>query len=292
MAQRFREILRRPIDRLRAMARDERGNIALITAFMAVPLVVGGGMMIDYDRVSRVRTRLQASLDAGALASAATGALDANLAKTVFTNNFAATDATVTALSFGTDAGGDIVGTATASVPTTFTGVVGIQTLQTTVTSTAVPLPKRITSATFKSVSAQGAFSKDVFLFTRDAAGKILTNTTVLLYRYSTANGGTKTYTPSVGVTKTISVGAYETYGVGLVIYQDLTYTGKLTNAVTKYSDAADASTWIHKSGTCDAPNGVQYNIEDGGDSNFLDFVYTMTCVVGTSSSDKVRLSQ
>lgn len=278
-------------NRMRALGLDERGNLTVVGALSVLPLIVAFGMAVDYDRMSRGRTEVQQALDAATLASAATGKLDSTLSTKVFNANFSNVDATVSSLSF-TTTGENIVGTANVAITTSFAGLVGVQTMTVAATSTAVPVPQAITGATFKSMSAQGAYSKDVFLFTRSAAGAITSQTTVLTYRYTYKNGvGTKTLTPSAGVTKTITVGPYETYGVGLVIYEDNSYTGKLVNPVTKYSDAADAATWIRTTGTCGGSGGATYNVEDGGDTNFLDFVYNMTCTVGASKTQKPRLS-
>ena len=282
---------RASVNRLRTLGSDERGNLTVVAALSALPLIVAFGMAVDYDRVSRGRTEVQHALDAATLASAATGKLDTTLSTQVFNANFSNADAAVSNLSF-TTSGETIVGTAKVAITTSFSGLVGVQSMMVTATSTAVPVPQAITGATFKSVSAQGAYSKDVFLFTRNAAGAITSQSTVLTYRYTYKSGvGTKTLTPSAGVTKTITVGPYETYGVGLVIYEDNSYTGKLVNPVTKYSDAADAATWIKTTGSCGASGGATYNVEDGGDTNFLDFVYNMTCVTGASASKKPRLS-
>ncbi|MDK9694852.1 MAG: pilus assembly protein TadG-related protein [Siculibacillus sp.] len=263
----------------------------MVAAFASVPFVIALGMVVDYDRMARGRAGVQQALDAATLASAATGKLDSVLSTSVFNANFSNPEATVSNLSFSTS-GENIVGTAKVSITTTFSAIIGVQTLEIAATSKAVPVPQVLASATFKSVSAQGAYSKDVFLFTRGANGAINSQSTVLTYRYTYKNGvGTKTLTPSAGVTKTITVGPYETYGVGLVIYEDLTYTGKLVNPITKYSDAANASTWIRTTGSCNTSGGATSNVEDGGDTNFLDFVYNMTCTIGPSKTHKPRLS-
>jgi hypothetical protein len=37
---------------------------------------------------------------------------------------------------------------------------------------------------------------------------------------------------------------------------------------------------------------GAQYNVEDGGDSDYLDFVYSMKCAVGVAANTVARLSK
>ncbi|MHA6686648.1 TadE/TadG family type IV pilus assembly protein [Mesorhizobium sp. A556] len=53
--------------------RDQRGNFALITAFLAVPLLMTVGMSVDYSTILRTRSNLQNTLDAAVLAVAREG---------------------------------------------------------------------------------------------------------------------------------------------------------------------------------------------------------------------------
>lgn len=288
---RVRAACGRTVGHLRTLVGDCRGNVAVAATITFVPLVATVGLAIDYDRLSRGRDGVQRALDAATLASAAKSQLDTTLSTNVFNANIAGLGATVSNLAF-TSVGDNINGTVKVSMPTSFAGIVSTKSFDATLTSTAAMAPKTINSATFKSVSAKGAYSKDIFLFTRDASGKIISQTTVLTYRYTYKYGtGSSTLTPAAGVTKTMTVGAYQTYGVGLLIYADNSYTGKLINPVTKYSDAADAAQWIKSSGTCESSSGATFNVEDGGDSDFADFVYKFNCTLTASSSDKARLT-
>ncbi|WP_342107262.1 TadE/TadG family type IV pilus assembly protein [Methylobacterium sp. SI9] len=56
--------LRKPISRL---ARDRRGNVALLFAFLSIPMLMMGGAAIDYGFATRLETKLQAATDATAL---------------------------------------------------------------------------------------------------------------------------------------------------------------------------------------------------------------------------------
>jgi Flp pilus assembly protein TadG len=58
---------------------DARGNVAVITALCAVPLMAAGGLAIDYANASFVRSFLQAEADAAALAAAAGGPSDEDM---------------------------------------------------------------------------------------------------------------------------------------------------------------------------------------------------------------------
>jgi Flp pilus assembly protein TadG len=58
------------LSRLNKFARNTRGNIALITALAALPLVGAAGVAVDVFRKGEAQAQLQAALDAGALAGA------------------------------------------------------------------------------------------------------------------------------------------------------------------------------------------------------------------------------
>jgi Flp pilus assembly protein TadG len=58
--------LRAPIAKFRS---NKRGNVAVITALCALPLVAAVGCVIDYTTASLVKTKLQAAADAAALAT-------------------------------------------------------------------------------------------------------------------------------------------------------------------------------------------------------------------------------
>jgi Flp pilus assembly protein TadG len=62
-----------PLARMRALIADfrsnSRGNVAIICALCAIPLVSAVGCVIDYSMASTVRTKLQAAADAASLAT-------------------------------------------------------------------------------------------------------------------------------------------------------------------------------------------------------------------------------
>jgi Flp pilus assembly protein TadG len=58
------------LSRLRRLLRDERGNVALLFGLMLVPLVFATGVAVDYGRAVMIRSMLQSSVDAAALAGA------------------------------------------------------------------------------------------------------------------------------------------------------------------------------------------------------------------------------
>jgi Flp pilus assembly protein TadG len=62
-----------PLARLRALLAafrsNKRGNVAIITALTALPLVAAVGCVVDYSTASLIKTKLQAAADAAALAT-------------------------------------------------------------------------------------------------------------------------------------------------------------------------------------------------------------------------------
>lgn len=52
---------------------DRRGNFAILSAILAVPLAISAGVMLDLSTISRVKTELQNAMDAAALAVAREG---------------------------------------------------------------------------------------------------------------------------------------------------------------------------------------------------------------------------
>src|SRR4051812_43320651 len=105
-------------------AHDRCGSIAQIFALALVPVAFMAGAAVDYTRSVTERSNLQVAVDAGVLA----GAKDRSLGwATTSTNVFKAAYKGPATVSFTKDAYGAYVGTAAASVPTTFVGVAGIQ---------------------------------------------------------------------------------------------------------------------------------------------------------------------
>ena len=52
-----------------AFATDRRGNVAMMTALAALPMLAGVGCVIDYTMASMVKTKLQGIADAATLAT-------------------------------------------------------------------------------------------------------------------------------------------------------------------------------------------------------------------------------
>lgn len=118
----------------RWMLMDERGTMALLFGLLMVPLIGFMGLAIDTSRAYAVRSQLQSSLDAAALAGghmfALTGRDDAMRA--YFTQNLSTTryGATVSPLTITENAAaGTLTVTATANMPMIFVKFLGINSI-------------------------------------------------------------------------------------------------------------------------------------------------------------------
>lgn len=276
-------------NRHRAFATCQRGTVAILFGLSLFPVVLLVGGAADYSTAVAKKSRLQEALDKGVLATAVKGNADAQLLNRYLNANMPVGITAINAtLSVGAGPNGSVVyaSDATFAVRTSFLKMIGMDAINVGAHSEAT-LPTQIVTATFNAVSAKGAFAKDMFLWTKNASGAVTSKQTVLTYRYGVSGAGTN---PPVGYwTVTFSVPKYSTYGVGMVAYQDLSYQGGLINPVEFYSDNSAS---FRKSGNCQDSGGAQYNVEDGGDNDYLDFVYTMKCTLGVASNSVARLSK
>ena len=282
----------------RALSRfrmGEGGNVA-ITFSLALPaLAMFIGVGVDYSVAIQTKTRAQAALDSGMLSLARQGAPTSASLNKLLTSELAGQHVTLTSATTSTttnSAGNTIyVGDALLNITPAFLSVAGVQSLPLHA-HTEVVTPMRIMTVTFQPTVAQGMYSKDMFFFTRDAQGNITSQPTVMTYRYTRSTGTSVSTPPILGQTMTYTVPPYSTFGVGMVVYQDYTnYSGALINPVSMYSDVNPAA-FVHQTGVCSAPGGAQYNMEDGGNADFMDFVYNMTCTMGVDTNKTVYLGK
>ena len=191
-------------------------------------------------------------------------------------------------VSTSTDSGGSPLYSATVKIetPMPFLKLFKLTTASQTLRSDVVA-PKRIITTSFRPVHAQGAYAKDIFVWTRNAAGAITWTQDVLTYRYGVSGSGTN---PAIGnTTLDFTVPDHASFGVGVKVYEDLTYKGGLVNPKILYSDVDSSK--FRQSGDCAKSPGMRINVEDGGDTNYLDFQYDMLCSY-VLSKDKVRLAK
>jgi Flp pilus assembly protein TadG len=122
---------------LKRFARDTSGNIALAVGIAAIPLFAAAGAAVDFSGQSQTQAKLQAAVDAGALAGATSGyEQEARIKNAVIRfakansgSEFLLTPANVD-VEFGGN--GEIMVTATSSYPTTLLKIAGIESLPVT----------------------------------------------------------------------------------------------------------------------------------------------------------------
>ncbi|MBN4096765.1 MULTISPECIES: pilus assembly protein TadG-related protein [Methylobacterium] len=134
-------------ERRRDILRDRGGNVALLFAFLSVPMVMVGGAAIDYGFATRLETKLQAAADATALllcqTPLTTSETELNaLAQTTMTGAMGAASLVVDRLAI-TSSPRKITLTAHKQSTTFFGGLTGTQRINPgAVSQCATPLPK------------------------------------------------------------------------------------------------------------------------------------------------------
>lgn len=118
------------LTRIFSFARAQAGNVAIIFALAAVPIVLAGGAAVDYSRAFVVQQRLTAALDAAALAVGASPKTDFDelneLAQDYFKANYPAEELGVPGELHLTVDGETVRMNATAELETALMGIVGI----------------------------------------------------------------------------------------------------------------------------------------------------------------------
>jgi Flp pilus assembly protein TadG len=120
------------------------GNVAITFAFATLPIIAFVGAAVDYSRANSVKAAMQAALDSTALMLSKEAAIDtatqlqtnaSNYFKALFTRNDA-TNVLVTAIYSPSSATAMVVN-ATAEVPTSLLGVIGIDKIDLNLSSTS-----------------------------------------------------------------------------------------------------------------------------------------------------------
>jgi Flp pilus assembly protein TadG len=156
----FNKIFTKFIRHAADLRSNTRGNVAIITALATLPMIAAVGCVIDYTDASMIRTKLQASADAAALAAISNNSPLIAVAKSM-TGSGTVTDATNYMQNFfnsNLSSSPENVGytgltstpsvtkngmmltskiTFSASVPTTFMGIAGFSNIQVSGSSTA-----------------------------------------------------------------------------------------------------------------------------------------------------------
>jgi len=162
---------------IRKLARQTSGNVSILLALGALPLLLGAGAAIDYIRAIRVQTELQAATDSAALAAAMTDTDDPEERKlagaTYFQSNFQNTGFGSIAPAITVDAD-KVVVSVTFDYPTSFMSLAGIAAMQ--IGSLAeVELSKEDNVEIVLVLDYSGSMEKnDKYIRMRDAAKKMV----------------------------------------------------------------------------------------------------------------------
>jgi Flp pilus assembly protein TadG len=125
-------------DLIAGFGKANTGNVAMIFAVAALPIVGAIGTAVDYSQVSDIKSRLQTSLDVALLAgSTQPSAQQVSTASAVFTGNYSGKYGTIATAAFAQNANGSLSGTANSSVKTSFLGVFGVPSIAVSATGTA-----------------------------------------------------------------------------------------------------------------------------------------------------------
>ena len=119
---------------------DKAGMIAPVAALALIPVMAAVGAAVDYSRANNIRSKMQTALDTGLLAGAKRGSSDwKDVAGNNFDANFRASlvSGLTVAKGFVQETGQKYKGTASATVPTAFLGMLKISTLTIAVKATA-----------------------------------------------------------------------------------------------------------------------------------------------------------
>lgn len=146
----------------RRLAVNREGNALILFAMAAIPVIIGAGIAIDTARAYMVKTRLGSALDAAALAVGSQPyGTDATTLQTALNNFFydnycklvpggtsvsscqkeIAKETSISAQATSAIGGATVTYTATATVPTTFMRLVGVNNLSVTVKSQTTKFP-------------------------------------------------------------------------------------------------------------------------------------------------------
>ena len=139
LGSRLRTLARRMTGRWPRFKDDRSGNIAIVAALSAVPLVLAIGVAVDYSRAIAARSDLQEAVDAAVIAGARDGTTAwTTVSSKMLSSSIRTADFTLGSSSFALDDSGNYVGSATGSVATTFAGLVSMQSIAISATATAV----------------------------------------------------------------------------------------------------------------------------------------------------------
>jgi len=185
----FSSLIHRLRGHLEAFRTADSGNLAVIFALASVPVVGFVGAAVDYSRVNSDRTAMQAAVDATALmlsknVSSLTDDEITQEATNYFNALFTRTDVSSVLVMpvYSTSNGTQVVVTASGTVPTTFTKIFGVSTLDISASSTvkwgnsrlrvALVLDNTASMAKSSKMTALKTAAKNLLTQLKNAAGQ------------------------------------------------------------------------------------------------------------------------
>jgi Flp pilus assembly protein TadG len=129
---------------LSAFRKAQAGNVAIIFALASIPLIAFVGAAVDYSRANSVKAAMQSALDSAALMMSKEASTDTSTqlqtnASNYFKALFTRTEATNVQVSatYNPTSATAMVMSASASVPTSLLGIIGIHNIDLNITSTS-----------------------------------------------------------------------------------------------------------------------------------------------------------
>jgi len=192
---------------------DRKANVAITFAFAVLPLMILSGAAVDYGRALKVKSMLQTALDSAALQAVSTSSAtaSANFLANATTNGVTISGGAAT---FVTNSDGGVTATVGASVPTGLLSLIGVNSINLNLTSTAILThPATPQSITFQFRYAKGWYYKVIRLWVKPSATASAVAVGTWTYRVTNTSmvaipKSTVPYFPTSGVSDT---------GVGVV---------------------------------------------------------------------------
>ena len=289
----------------RGLLASKNGNVAITFGLAAVPLFGALGAALDYSRISGSQSTLQSAMDASVLAGlAAASGNEIATATRIFNANFNDPDTTLGAPSYTLDTScGCLTGTVAGTIRMTIMSIVGISTMPVGVSSKASnkKTATKPLTVTLAATRAQGWYSKIAYIWTKDASGTVTSTTQLVSYEFRFSPSQYGWTTPSLDVaSQTLTLDPnYQTWGYKIRVYYgtaqgdqsmagfkgpyyDMWSDNLPPPAVTYQGTTLQGS--VKTKGNCDDSGGTTVSIEDGGNSDYKDFVLTMKCTTGQAS--------
>ena len=248
---------------LRAFCAARGGNVAITFAFATIPIIAGVGFAVDYSKANQVKVAMQAALDSTALMISKEAAKDtSDQLQTNATNYFnalfkprLASGATIT-VNYTNQGGTQIVINGAATVATSFLGLIGINTMTVSSSSTVKWGTTRLRVALVLDNTGSMADSSKI-----DALKTATHNLLTQLQNAASVNGDV--YVSIIPFVKDVNLGPSEWNS-------DWIYWGTAGTQDAASPNETDNTSWDANNGTCQDQGGT---------------------ILGTSSSYKTRSS-